>query len=155
MTTGASMNRGASRQDYETPADFMRAVEKRFGVMSVDLAARSDNTKAPVWIDEEKDSLLVDWSRLKGNLWLNPPFSNIAPWAEKCAVESAKGARVFLLTPASVGSNWFSNFVHKKATVIFLNGRITFVGSKDTYPKDCILSCFGYGESHYEVWKRK
>ena len=155
MNTGASMNRGGSRQDYETPVDFMRAVEKRFGVMNVDLAARSDNAKAPVWIDEKKDSLLEDWGSLKGNLWLNPPFSNIAPWAQKCAIESANGARIFFLTPASVGSNWFSKFVHKKATVLFLNGRITFVGAKDPYPKDCILSCFSYGEPYYEVWKWK
>jgi phage N-6-adenine-methyltransferase len=161
MNTGASLNRGGSRQDYATPADFMEAVIKRFGVIACDLAANESNTKAQIWygpdawMHSEMDSLKVDWHKQRGNLWLNPPFSNISPWAQKCADESAKGARILFLTPASVGSNWFCQFVHQKANVLFLNKRIRFVGAKDDYPKDCILSCFGFGEVGYEVWRWK
>lgn len=153
--TGASFNRGKSRQDYETPEDFLAAVQKRFGIINCDLAARADNAKGPKWFDEAVDSLTVDWHRTEGNLWLNPPFDNISPWAEKCAVESEKGAKILFLTPASVGSNWFSNFVFNKAHVLFLNKRLTFVGAKDAYPKDCILSCYGFGKPGFDVWRWK
>lgn len=152
--TGASLNRGGSRQDYETPSDFISAVEHRFGLISCDLAARPDNAKGPIWFDETTNSLSIDWHKTGGALWLNPPFDNIAPWAEKCAAESSKGAKILFLTPASVGSNWFAKFVFKKANVLFLNKRLQFVGAKDAYPKDCILSCFGYGEG-FEIWRWK
>lgn len=153
--TGATLNRGSSRQDYETPPDFITAVQSRFGIINVDLAATKENTKGQIWIDEEQDSLTVNWSRLRGNLWLNPPFNNIAPWAKKCSEESKKGCRIFFLTPASVGSNWFAQHVFGQAHVLFLNGRITFVGAEDPYPKDCILSCFGVTSPGFDIWRWK
>jgi hypothetical protein len=36
--------------------------------------------------------------------------------------------------------------------VLALNGRITFVGQKDPYPKDTILACFGFGVSGFDIW---
>jgi len=155
--TGASFNRKGSRQDYETPPDFIQAVERRFGIINCDFAASKLNSKGQVWIDEAMDSLSADcpWNKYKGICWLNPPFSNIAPWAEKCWQESEKGAKILFLVPASVGSNWFAKFVFGKANVLFLNGRLQFVGASDPYPKDCILACYGYGIESFEIWKWK
>jgi phage N-6-adenine-methyltransferase len=150
---------GRSKQDYGTPWEFVRAVEKRFGRLDVDLAARSDNAKAPAFIGPDQDSLSVPWAayfRARSMLaWLNPPFADIEPWAAKCLEETRapSGLRVIMLTPASVGSNWFAAHVHRKALVLALNGRITFEGTKDPYPKDCMLSLFGFGETGFDVWK--
>ena len=44
-----------------------------------------------------------------------------------------------MLVPAGVGSNWWKAWVHHKAYVFLLNGRITFVGQPTCYPKDCCL----------------
>lgn len=85
-------------------------------------------------------------------MWLNPPYSNIGPWAKKCAEESALGARILFLVPASVGSNWFRDFVFKKSLVLFLNDRIKFVGAEYVYPKDCIIAAYGFGEPGFEMW---
>lgn len=151
MKTGPSIARGKSKQDYATPREFMRAVVSRFGLLSFDLAASPHNTKNPNYFSKEDDSLTKNWHEIRGLLYLNPPFDNIAPWAEKCLLESSRGAKILFLTPASVGSNWFANFVHRKALVLFLQGRISFDGIAP-YPKDCILSCFGF-TPNYEVWK--
>lgn len=144
--TGASFARGLSFQEYTTPSEFIDAVKARFNVklFAFDLAASKENSKAGShFYSESDDSLVKDWTKLKGELWLNPPFGTIAPWAQKCS-ESRKGLdrRIFLLVPAAVGSNWYSNYVHKKALVVFLNGRISFDG-KNGYPKDCMLCVYG------------
>lgn len=147
---------GRSKQDYGTPLDFIAAVERRFGPLRIDLAATAENKKAPIWIAPESDSLHENtaWDP-SGLAWLNPPFANIAPWAAKCAYHAeafaANKSRLLFLTPASVGSNWFDDHVHKKARVLFLKGRLTFEGCSDPYPKDCILSVFGERPA-YEVW---
>lgn len=154
-TAGASFNRGSSKQDYETPDDLIQAVVKRFGLIACDLAASEKNAKAADWLDEEENSLHIDWHSWHGNLWLNPPFSNIAPWAQKCAEESRKGAKILFLVPASVGSNWFAHFVFGQAKVLFLQNRITFKGAKDPYPKDCILACYGFDDPGFEMWRWK
>lgn len=155
MKTGATLARGQSKQDYETPTNFMLAVEKRFGKIEFDLAAHSRNNKCENYFSLERgeDSLALPWPQDK-LCWLNPPFSNITPWAKKCYAESVCGCRILFLVPGSVGANWFGNYVLNRCLILALGNRIKFVGAKDPYPKDCILACYGYGLG-FEFWKWK
>jgi phage N-6-adenine-methyltransferase len=150
--------RGESRQDYGTPLEFIVAVEKRFGELATDLACTKENAKAPdgFYFDRGVDSLSRVWSGLEGNLWLNPPFADIDPWAEKLARECRHrlGFSLFL-TPASIGSNWFANHVSGKAVVLGLSPRMAFEGTTDPYPKDLMLSVFGFGLSGFSTWRWK
>jgi phage N-6-adenine-methyltransferase len=144
------MKRHQSRQDYATPWEFMDPVVKRFGEISCDLAAHAKNKKCDRFFSPKEDSFSQHWHKIPGILWLNPPFNDITPWARKCAAESDKGAQILFLTPASIGSCWFADYVFSKALVIGLTGRISFDG-KAPYPKDCMLSCYGFGAG-FEVW---
>lgn len=147
---------GDSEQNYPTDRRLIRAIERdrRFGPLVWDLAANETNAVCDLWIGEEQDSLRVNWSQLStGLLWLNPPFGNIAPWARKCALESQRGARILFLTPASVGSNWYWDHVAENALVLALTPRLVFEGETDPYPKDCILSCFGFGVTGLYRWQ--
>lgn len=168
--TGAGFARGKSKQNYSTPMRFVEAVKKKFGVeFACDLAATKDNTKAKLYFGPDhpridcRDSLSPECSWIDvGEAWLNPPFSSIAPWATKClrtlrAREKAAAGMavscIFLLVPAAVGSNWWRAYVHKKARVYFLNGRIPFDPAKPKwgYPKDCALVVYGE-KPGYRVW---
>lgn len=145
---------GRSRQTYGTPRPFLEAVAKRFGEWpSWDLAADESNHVCDLWIGEKQDSLTVDWHTLGGLLWLNPPFADIDPWAKKCAAEAAKGARILLLTPAAVGAEWYRQHVAPNAYTLALNPRLTFVGERAPYPKDCMLSVFFAGLRGFDVWR--
>lgn len=159
--TGAGFNRGASKQNYATPDDFMQAFTNRFGPIAFDLAADETNFKHANHFTVRDNSLAQEWHKIPGNLWLNPPFDNIAPWAKKCAAESVLGATVFFLVPASVGSNWFRDYVFERSWVYFLNGRLCFNGIAG-YPKDCVLCQFlpphrrEHDRRHgFEVWTWK
>lgn len=147
-----------TRQDYGTPLCFIDAVVKRFGSLECDLAASFKNRKAAECYTIEDDSLKQSWAEdyPTGNLWLNPPFTNIAPWAEKCTDESSRRhGLILLLTPASIGANWFAEHVHHKAMVLGLSPRLTFEGETAPYPKDCMLSVYGLGFSGFDVWRWK
>ena len=67
---------------------------------------------------------------------MNPPFANIGPYAQKAYSD---GGKIAMLVPASVGANWWRDWVDGKSYVLFLNGRLKFGGCKDYYPKDCAL----------------
>lgn len=140
---GPRVSSGAdSKQDYATPVEVIRAVEHRFGPIVFDLAAHEGNAKAAQWNGPgglAADSLATPWRVRSGLQWLNPPFSDIAPWAAKCARERA---HVALLVPASVGSVWFRDHVAPHADVYLLNDRICFDG-KNVFPKDCLLAVYG------------
>lgn len=155
--SGAAFNRGGSKQNYATPPEFMDAVANRFRPISFDLAADHGNKKHVNYFSIEQDSLAQNWHEIAGVLWLNPPFDNIASWAEKCAAECANGATIFFLTPASVGSNWFRDHVNRKAMVWALNGRIAFdpENPKWGYPKDCMLSIYSMGNWGFDSWTWK
>lgn len=158
---GPSVSSGKnSRQDYATPRDFIRAVEARFGRISWDLAADYTNYKGPEgrYFDLEDDSLKQDWHKLGGLLWLNPPFKMLGPWIQKCSEEWIKGAQILLLAPASVGSNWFAEYIHGKHHVLFLSPRLTFDGCSDPYPKDLMLIHFAlpdgaFALDSYQCWR--
>lgn len=162
---GAALNRHNSRQTYQTPPEFLAAVEKRFGQLGFDVAAEPDTAVTPWYWTAEDDAFTKDWAAeyyvrkgvgLPAMLWLNPPYSNIEPWAKRCLETAGRGAEVLLLVPASVGSNWYRDHVHGKADIYYLNGRITFVGASDPYPKDLMLVHYhlrALAKSKVVVWR--
>jgi phage N-6-adenine-methyltransferase len=137
---------GRSKQDYRTPVVFLEAVKRRFGIttFAIDLAASDENRVAPQYFTATEDALSQPWRAAdRGWGWCNPPFANIGDWVEKAYRESRLGAHIVMLLPAGVGANWWRDWVHGKAFVLLLNGRITFVGERDCYPKDCVLLVYG------------
>ena len=145
---------GRSKQDYCTPPEFLAALKKKLSIQEFDwdLAASKENTVAKFYYTEEQNSLIRPWN-VGGWAFCNPPYKHIEPWVEKAVGESENGAQIAMLLPAGVGSNWWNYFVHDLAHVLFLNGRITFVGKEDCYPKDsAILLYTHYIHSGYETW---
>ncbi len=154
---------GKSKQDYETPRDFMHAIRGRFGAVDWDLAASLKNSKADRaanHFNEKQNSLERSWCDLGELRFLNPPFGHITPWAKKCAeYEHEPRERTLFLVPASVGSDWYSNWVHPYAYVLALSPRISFDGVAG-FPKDLILAvyskrCQGQGTKGFDLWRWK
>lgn len=149
---------GKSEQSVETPNEFIDAAKRLLHIEQFDwdLAADESNTKAKYWTPIECDALIQAWDHLGGWLWLNPPYSKITPWVTKCWKESREGACIAALVPASVGSNWWNDYVAGKAQVYFLTPRITFMGHKHPYPKDLALLLYrpdvtaGYSTWHWK-----
>ena len=146
--------RHESKQSYGTPPEFLEAVRARFGELTVDLASSHDNAVCADHLTEEDDSLSADWVAAIGSGigWLNPPFGGISRWVAKCAATAPNLAgRILVLVPASVGANWFAGHVWGRARVYACNGRITFVGCSQPFPKDCVVLEYG-GLPGFEVW---
>lgn len=161
---------GRSRQDYATPRAFLDAVERRFGRIHWDLAAHRGNETTGRGCfygpgsphGGSEDSLQIPWTQYGPRLpsgdaalqWLNPPYAHIEPWVAKASAEADIGARIAVLVPAAVGSNWFRRHVHHRAAVLALSPRLTFVGCRDTYPKDLMLCLYGLGFAPgFDVWR--
>lgn len=146
---GVDLNGGT----YGTPVAFIKAVEREFGPLVFDLASDGTNNVAAMCYTPAEDSLSQAWSWIVGWAWLNPPYDDIGKWAKKAYSESLLGAKILMLVPASVGSNWYRDYVYGKAEVRFLNGRLTFVGHKAGYPKDLMLIVYDHGrEAKQTIW---
>ena len=146
-----------SKQDYGTPPELLDSLKKYLGIdqFDYDLAASNENHVAPKWYTESDDALKQSWHEDIHEGWgfCNPPYANITPWVKKAYEESREGASIVMLLPASVGSNWWSEWVHEKALVLFVSPRITFVGASDPYPKDCAILVYKRWYSpDYKTW---
>lgn len=174
-----------SVQNRRTPEAFLRAVKHKLGITHfvIDLAAEEENTVADLWYDQEQDALKQNWYVGEGWNWLNPEFGEIRPWVERAWTEMRLRdgqPQTAVLIPAGVGSDWWRDWVHEKAHVLLLNGRLCFIHDWATtidpatlkegkgpprpysapplYPKDCCLLLYSathelyYGEKWYEVW---
>lgn len=150
---------GRSKQDYGTPPEFLAAVKALLGVadFDCDLAANHDNHVTETYLSVTGDAFAApSWKFGVGWNFLNPPFSKIGPWVARVYAEKRRGVQTAVLIPAAVGANWWRDHVHNKAHVLFLNGRIKFVGATDLYPKDCALLLYSYTwQIDYDVWTWK
>lgn len=152
---------GLSKQNYETPQEFVDLVKGRLKIreFTVDLAADKFNTKADFFYSEEDDSLVQDWAQWVGMwCWCNPPYFDLEPWVAKAATEAQNGAQIAMLVPASVGANWWKTWVEPYAYISFLNGRLAFMPDKPNwlYPKDCALLLYTpWGFKGHEIWSWK
>lgn len=152
-----------SNQTWETPPEFIAAVERRYGKIGFDLAASAQNRKAEAFYSEADDALTAPWDSIATATghkvkvaWLNPPFADIEPWAKKCAEVRWLPRWTLMLVPASMGSLWWARNVNPFAQSFGIP-RLKFVGAKDPYPKDLALIVYGFGclpANGYWDWRK-
>lgn len=145
---------GYSKQDYGTPPELLAAVRQILSIKQfcIDLAASEANAVCPLYYSKENSAFEHEWDHVVGWAWCNPEFGEITPWVQKAS--ESRGS-IAMLVPASVGSNWWRDYVHEQAYVLFLNGRIRFVGAIDQYPKDCAILLYNpplRWRGYYQVW---
>lgn len=148
-----------SVQDVQTPPELLLAIRREFHVAdwAIDLAANESNAVCDRYFGpgsrHGENALQVDWPE-HGDCWCNPPFADIDPWAAKCAAYTGAG-RIFLLVPASIGSNWYQEHIHGRALVVALSPRVTFVNHKTPYPKDLVVAVFSRLRGGFTTWRWK
>lgn len=162
-------------QSWGTPPAFIDAFERRHGPIVFDLAASPHNAVSRYFFTEVEDALKQDWAYLYEEiarrdvvewLWLNPPFADMTPWAEKCAEEGRKGARIAMLSKVSI-ARWFVDHVVPNARTYLLSPRVKYVPApgQEIGPNgkprtgadfDSMLSLFGPAtRGSIEVWPWK
>ena len=118
--------------EWQTPVrlyDFLNNIYH----FQVDAAANADNRLCQVWYGPEspaingEDALSVPtWL---SPAWCNPPYGKgIERWLEKFIQQRALGNTVVALLPARTETQWWAKGIVPYADIIFLTGRVPFVG---------------------------
>jgi len=112
--------------EWETPKDFFDKVNAKYS-FTYDLACTPANQLCPNGL---YDSLIEDWHKLNGWLWLNPPYGRVLSiWVKKAYEESVLGAKIIMLIPARTDTSYWHNYIFNKAAQIdFIKGRLKFSG---------------------------
>jgi hypothetical protein len=138
-----------SPQDVQTPPEFLEAVRAYRlggGNFSYDLAAKEPNV-CEIFFTKEQDSLNPEfpWHEMFDETtppaWLNPEFKRSNEFLDRCGKEAELGAKVMSLVQCAAGCSYWHRLVfgHPCAQLIFLEGRINFVGYGGGAKIDCAL----------------
>lgn len=78
----------------------------------LDAAALPESAHHERYYTPENDALKIDWSEdlkhiEKPKVWLNPPFSDIFPWREKCLEQQLKGVHTTMFVPHENRAQWW------------------------------------------------
>lgn len=80
----------------------------------------------PCPLNSTFDGLKIDWN---GNIFVNPPYSQVKQWLIKAHQELKKNARLIVfLVFTNTDTAWFHDYVYGKAELRFIRGRIKFDG---------------------------
>lgn len=129
--------------EWSTPREFfdrLNAVHR----FDVDVCATAENAKCKRFFTKEENGLLQNWDRL--TCWMNPPYGReIGHWVEKAcdASERCPQTVVVALLPARTDTAWWHDYIHGKARVDFIRGRLKFGGHKNCAPFPSVVVTWG------------
>ena len=118
--------------EWTTPKYLYNELNKRFK-FTLDPCSTNENHLCDKYFTKEDDGLSKSW---KGEtVYVNPPYSNIKKWVEKCYMEhKTNGTSVVMLIPSRTDTIYFHNYIYHKADIKFIKGRLHFSNSKNSAP---------------------
>lgn len=134
----------SNRDNWETPQKLFDELNKEFN-FTIDAAADAENHKCERYYTKEENGLEKSW---KGErVFLNPPYGRELPkWAKKAAEEAKdKSTIIVMLIPARTDTQWFHDYIYKKAEIRFIKGRLKFGDGEKDAPFPSMVVIFRRG----------
>lgn len=113
------------KDDWGTPWWFVYLLEQEFGPIDLDPCASYKSAKAPIFFTEEDDGLAKRWF---GTVFVNPPYSQMARWAEKAHEQASLGntKNILFLCAARTDTRAWWDFI-RHGEVRLIKGRLKFI----------------------------
>ncbi|MBS9442445.1 phage N-6-adenine-methyltransferase [Photorhabdus heterorhabditis] len=115
------------RDKWQTPIEIFTALDLEFGFY-LDAAADYKNALCAHYLTERDNALECEWISY-GEIWCNPPYSDIGPWILKAAEQCRKQLQtVVMLVPADTSVGWFKLAMESVDEIrLITGGRIQFI----------------------------
>jgi phage N-6-adenine-methyltransferase len=129
--------------DWETPEALFRHVQAEFGPLTLDVCATEETAKCPRYFDRESDGLAQPWD---APWWCNPPYGRaVGQWISRgvrAVFDVQSSPRGVFLLPARTDTAWFHDLLyrHPGIDLVFLRGRVRFVGATASAPFPSLLA---------------
>lgn len=168
----------SEKQDWGTPPELFIFLDEIFK-FTIDVCASPENALCDAFLTEEQDFLQLGRPGVPLSMFMNPPYQESEnPCKPNCkkkkCAERGWHAEVYIpgtgdfvehlnsicvngssgvaLVAARTETTWFQTCWQAEA-LIFLRGRLRFVGAKSSAPFPSVLAVFGRGLSKNEVEK--
>lgn len=113
----------SNSDEWKTPLELYTRLNERFK-FTLDPCSTKENHLCDKYYTKEGETVFV-----------NPPYSKIKQWVEKCYKEyETNGTTVVMLIPSRTDTRYFHNYIYHKAEIEFIKGRLHFSNSKNSAP---------------------
>ena len=150
MRDGLKAQLSQNTDDWSTPKYLLSQIMQEFGEIDTD--------PCPL----ESDSKMALFKKWKGNVFVNPPYSNVEEFLNKGLMELKKGHAtqvIFLIIPRTSTKYWNKFVMGFADCVYFIPYRLKFGDSKSCAPfPSCIIVFKDLKKKDYvrtETWKYK
>lgn len=125
-----SVHFSSKTDQWATPHDFFDKLNNEFQ-FDLDPCADETNAKCKKYYTKEDDGLAQNWDGFR--VFCNPPYGReIGKWVKKAS--ETRGGIVVMLIPARTDTSYWHDYIHGKAEVRFIRGRLKFGDSKNSAP---------------------
>jgi phage N-6-adenine-methyltransferase len=147
----ADAAQSSAHHAWKTPQWLLKSLYKVFGTFDLDPCSpsakrRGASVRAKVYFTKADDGLSLSWH---GNVFVNPPYGReLQAWTAKAKAEvfSGNAQMVCALIPARTDTTWWHRDIVNHATVLFLQGRLSFDDSGQSAPFPSALVLWGASE---------
>jgi len=111
--------------EWYTPMQYIESARKVMGSIDLDPAScetANQTVKAARYFTKEDDGLSREWF---GNVWLNPPYSQVGKFIDKLCDSDISQAIV--LTNNATETQWCRKLSERASAIVFHTGRLRFV----------------------------
>lgn len=135
-----------SHDEHYTPQPIIERVQAVLGVIELDPCS---NSHEKPWVPAKRhytkddDGLFQGW--VAESVYVNPPYSNLLPWAEKLNQEltHSKLEEALVLVPAYTDTQWWDVLCKPGPMLCFFHGRLTFEGNRSAARFPSAMFYFG------------
>jgi len=132
--------------EWYTPSWLFDLLHKEFN-FNLDPCSKENNLNCKNYFNE--NGLNQKWF---GNVFVNPPYSNISKWVEKCFNETKNCNVIVLLIPARTDTRYFHDYCMNAASELrFIKGRLKFSASKNSAPFPSVVVIYRHNFNETKI----
>ena len=148
--TNGATDYSVGSDEHDTPMSLFAPISEIVGGFDLDPCASETSELASRNIEKEEDGLSVRWS---GDVWLNPPYSEVSEWLQYARSEYEHGSvtNIVALVYARTSTKWFHNHVTTAELICFIEGRLTFGEGEYNAPAPNILAVWGPAAENHRL----
>lgn len=140
----------AGDDEHDTPPEFFEPFAEILSGFDLDPSASDTSGLADRNVTKDEDGMSIDWF---GDVWLNPPYSEVGDWLDYGERQYAQGNldNLVALVYARTGTQWFNNIAVYADMMCLVEGRLTFGDGNYSAPAPSMVLVWGEAAQNEEL----
>lgn len=129
LTKNVHVSNNSGENEWYTPTNIIESARKTLGNIDLDPASSelaNKSIKADLFFTEKENGLNQEW---RGNVWLNPPYSQpeISDFSKAVVEKKNEYEQILVLVNNATETEWLQNMLEIASGVCFIKRRIKFI----------------------------